>query len=1031
MTDDSTTFREPGEIINGRYRIDRFIGSGAMGGVYDACDTQTDSHVALKFLYWRSGSRSVLEHFKSEFALLTSLHHPNITSVYDLEQDRETEHYFFSSELVNGTDCFAASEREPWTTTIQWMRDLLCALQYLHDHHVYHFDIKPQNVLITTDTHAVKLIDFGLSSLGMRNQLVGTPSYMAPEIIARSHTDHRADLYSLGVVLLMCLTRQNPFRAASREETFERHKALTPPLAHALRPDIPPGVSAVIAKLLAKHPDARFADARAVYFALEPWDPTHARRLTEKKSRPWECGWLAEDSVRLAIERWITSRAGGDARTPLLLVIRGAKGIGKTRSLRETKFAAQLRGLVTDSCDAQSVHAVRKIAERLRRLVATSTEPRCVLIDNVSCGGDPAASLVSPIAVHVTELIARTRLAPVRSAIVLTTNDRTETITASCAAHGLTAEQVMIVSLAPLCEKYFCQFVSEVTDVAQLGALWGPALYQYTQGNPQFGLTILQTLFAQTPALPLDAALPPLNTLTLPHSLDDALRDDIAQLDDLAKKIASVATWIDRPATRAEFEAVLGELPEVAVITTLVQKGLLSFDPLLREYTCRNYVMARACAAALPEIAQRGLHDRIVTWLERTPRTKLSQYYWHVARGTQEMRGDAVLWRTISHHIAHHQWTAALRAIAALRGVAPWAADSDLHLELALLQSALYRDLGNFSESRRVCEEIQLQCAADERHRLRMRDLYESLAHAALCEQDYLAAAASLHLAHAMVDDTEEAVDNIRIANARAHVELCAGQLDTACAHFSESETRLRELPRHDSVRIQNFALAECLRRLGKLPEASAALEREFERIRHFDVPRYHHRLQCTRALIAHDRGAHDDARVLLLPTLEAAQILRDTDLEIEAWCALAGVYHSSGAVANAYGAWSNAIALRRVSPHHTPLAWMFAQRAACGSAQTAAALPRTPDSHAQPPTATTEVGIMHDALFALAHAWNAPHTSAMLRDAQHNAHHVLANLYAEKNSTLAAYHRTAWNADCKSTATCPPSPPTMVPEKN
>lgn len=200
--------------------IDELVGSGGMGLVYRARQKRLDRTVALKILAPDvAGEPSFAERFEREARALARLSHPNIVTVYDFGETAGL--YYFVMEYADGANLrslMADGRLEP-PKALAIVPKICDALQYAHDRGVVHRDIKPGNVLLTRDGE-IKIADFGLAKLVKRDRdltlthddhVVGTPAYMAPEQIETpGSVDHRADIYSLGVVFYEMLTGELP-----------------------------------------------------------------------------------------------------------------------------------------------------------------------------------------------------------------------------------------------------------------------------------------------------------------------------------------------------------------------------------------------------------------------------------------------------------------------------------------------------------------------------------------------------------------------------------------------------------------------------------------------------------------------------------------------------------------------------------------------------------------------------------------------------------------------------------------------------
>jgi serine/threonine protein kinase len=261
------------------------LGHGGMGAVYRARQTKLDRLVALKIIRPEAAADTAFaERFNREARTLARLSHPNIVGVHDfgevmMTQDGVTRPlYFFVMEYVDGANLRRLIESGELTPeqALAIVPQICEALQYAHDEGVVHRDIKPENILLDARGR-VKIADFGLAKLAARaadeftltatHQVMGTPRYMAPEQMAGSHdVDHRADIYSLGVVLYEMLTGEVPMGH------FE------PPSKRAA---IDARLDEVVLRSLASDPDRRYQQADELKSSIEnissPFAETHVR----------------------------------------------------------------------------------------------------------------------------------------------------------------------------------------------------------------------------------------------------------------------------------------------------------------------------------------------------------------------------------------------------------------------------------------------------------------------------------------------------------------------------------------------------------------------------------------------------------------------------------------------------------------------------------------------------------------------------------------------------------------------------------
>jgi serine/threonine-protein kinase len=304
----------PTEIIAG-YRIDEQIGQGGMGVVYRATQLSLDRTVAIKLISAERNSDPVFrERFKRESRLAASIEHPHVVPVFEAGEDDGL--LFIAMRYVNGVDLARLLHRTgplPLELAIQLTVELASALDAAHLLELVHRDVKPANVLLTTDErpHAY-LTDFGVAKhvaaangLTRADALVGTVEYMAPEQIRGEPTDRRADIYSLTGVLYHCLTGDPPFVRESDAAKLWAHLNAPPPRPSEARAELPPQLDSIIAVGLAKRPAHRYASAGALARQLvlvagvQPWTaaPLTGEPATPTLTRPSSAPTITDDAA--------------------------------------------------------------------------------------------------------------------------------------------------------------------------------------------------------------------------------------------------------------------------------------------------------------------------------------------------------------------------------------------------------------------------------------------------------------------------------------------------------------------------------------------------------------------------------------------------------------------------------------------------------------------------------------------------------------------------------------------------------------
>lgn len=259
-----------------RYEVQEVVGRGAMGVVYRALDPVIGRVVALKTIHRQDDGlgpirNESLERFSREARAAGLLSHPNIVTVYDVgSADGHTLSYI-AMEFVEGRtlrQMVPHGESMTPDRVLDVGLQVARALDYAHRRGVIHRDVKPANILIREDG-LVKLADFGVarietSDLTRTGHSVGSPSYIAPEILLEQPTDGRADLFSLGVILYELLTGGKPFQGETLAALYHRVIAVTPEAPSKVNPAVPAEWDAIVLKLLAKDPRERYPSAARV-----------------------------------------------------------------------------------------------------------------------------------------------------------------------------------------------------------------------------------------------------------------------------------------------------------------------------------------------------------------------------------------------------------------------------------------------------------------------------------------------------------------------------------------------------------------------------------------------------------------------------------------------------------------------------------------------------------------------------------------------------------------------------------------------
>ena len=246
----------------GKYQLIRVIGEGGMGRVYEAIDPVIGRRVAIKTISLDVDDGDTRARFFREAQSAGQLSHPNLITIHDIGEVGGMP--YIVMEYLEGMDLNRTmrQERLSYDTKIEIMLAVCEGLSFAHGHDVIHRDIKPANIFRTAQGR-IKILDFGLargvvSEVTRTGKVLGTPNYMSPEQIRGDDVDHRADIFSAGVVFYELLTGRKPFEGDSIATTMYKVLETEPPPLHLVDAHLPLTLSSVVNRALAKDRSARF-----------------------------------------------------------------------------------------------------------------------------------------------------------------------------------------------------------------------------------------------------------------------------------------------------------------------------------------------------------------------------------------------------------------------------------------------------------------------------------------------------------------------------------------------------------------------------------------------------------------------------------------------------------------------------------------------------------------------------------------------------------------------------------------------------
>src|ERR671936_599525 len=388
----------------GRYNIERTIGKGAMGVVYEGVDPRLGRRVAIKTILKSHLDEDTAKDYSMrsvrEAQAVARLNHPNIVQVYDFGEEGDIS--YLVMEFIRGKELktfFDANERFDLKEAVRIMCELCDALDFAHNAGIIHRDIKPANVMLDAQART-KLTDFGVARVTDSDKtsvertqagtMVGTPAYMSPEQITGGNIDKSTDVFSAGIILYQFLTGEKPFTGSGAWTIAKKIIQEDPPLPSSVNNAVTPLFDAVVNRALAKNPDQRFQSARDLSVALkralegksaeDDSDRTVAGVLTGEfaalKPAAAVASAPAQDSSRTAstgtqgssqeveLEFWRAIKDGNDPDDFELYVQQFPNGIYAALAKRKI---AKLRGVPLEESSAKAKEQERKELEEAAR----------------------------------------------------------------------------------------------------------------------------------------------------------------------------------------------------------------------------------------------------------------------------------------------------------------------------------------------------------------------------------------------------------------------------------------------------------------------------------------------------------------------------------------------------------------------------------------------------------------------------------------------------------------------------------------
>jgi serine/threonine protein kinase len=298
----------------GRFELVSEIGRGAMGIVYKAKDPMLERIVAIKTINLtmdKDGAEMYEKRFYQEARAAGGLNHPNIVTIYDI--GRSESLCYMAMEYIEGAELrtlLLPGKPLPVQKALSIAAQVAEGLAYAHERGVVHRDIKPANIMVP-ETGPVKITDFGIARMRTSNvqtqtgMMMGSPKYMSPEQVIGKRADHRADLFSLGVILYEMLTGAAPFTGESVNAVMYQIVNFVPPAPSAINPASPPALDQIVARMLAKALDERAQSAAEIARGLR--DCEHQQHVAPSATSTLPLTGLAPGPTPAVVDREVKS----------------------------------------------------------------------------------------------------------------------------------------------------------------------------------------------------------------------------------------------------------------------------------------------------------------------------------------------------------------------------------------------------------------------------------------------------------------------------------------------------------------------------------------------------------------------------------------------------------------------------------------------------------------------------------------------------------------------------------------------------
>ncbi|MFH1874139.1 MAG: sigma 54-interacting transcriptional regulator [Pseudomonadota bacterium] len=902
--------------IAGRWQVVKELGSGAMGQVLLA-KAEDGIPVAIKLMTMTltKDQKQRVERFKSEFSILKELSHPGINKVYDFGYDEPTQHYYFTSEYIAGDPFLKATELLNVDEIEELFVEILRSLEYLHSHGIMHADIKSTNILVEAnpqENSRIKLIDFGLAALGTFDKVVGTPSYMAPEVILRNKPDNRADLYSLGVLIYTAITRYNPFKARQLNEMFERQINVVPEPPSFYEPTVPKYLDDIIMKLLKKVPGERFSSAAHVIRALAYGSGKSYPVETQETFLgylPTKGNIVGRKKELASIKEHCLAIKDLKPQTPAGLCLMGEAGTGKKRLLTELKYFAQLNELEVVELKVLDEKILAGFNEELKLLMKEPPKRSYIIVVGVLgwlATHKAGRQTIEQLRKLINWLGFVRALSPVKdvSRVLLAFSANQDELNLFSYMLDLPENELNIVELKNFDQQETKEYLTVLTGVEEVPQELVAELYKRTQGNPLFITEVMKELVKQ--GMLFDKigrwnkeAIEDIGIsfakLKVPQTLTQMLVSAYAATLPAEKEILeALAVW-NRPVSAEELKAIASSEKIFEVLSSLVKTNTVFFDNINGAYYFQNDLLKDVVYENISKEKKADLHQLITSFLKTHQPENFSEINWHLGRCAEDQEAVDALIRLGLHYLKNYKVLDSITNFseALARGQV---ADYRLN-EILLHLGEAYTQARRYVQAIEVYQKLldKLKSQGDEES-LEVIETWQKLGVVYLRYGDLGHSKEILGKAQKALEKISGKLPlKLKVSNHLARLAFLEGKLDLAANIYKENKDRWKVLSPDEKKQVLNNDLAHVYLRMNKFDLAEKELNADIKYLESIKEDKELERAYYGIAELYREKGDLDQAILYFEKAISLAKNIYDSELLLYTYNGLGNAYNAKG----------------------------------------------------------------------------------------------------------------------------------------